>query len=432
MKIFNRKKKNKRAVKRKKSIRKNMIKKFFRNVKSSINPKTSQSSNYQTKNKADFVSLSLIAILTLFGWIMVYSASFYVASQRANTLFSAYNSFHYFILQGIWILLGSILAFIAYKLNLKYYKALIVPAYIIIFILLVIVLFMPEINGANLWIKIGPFTLQPSEFSKPVLIILLSLILSKKRTTKAKNTKTILKHYIRQRLLPFSLAVIPIVFLVIIGKDLASAALIAGISLIMLFFSEDTAINNLLTSGSTILGALAGTVFIAIEPYRLKRIETFLHFLLSGSVSDPLNTGYQLRQILIAVGTGGIFGYGFGQSRQKYYYLQETAFTDTIFAVIAEEFGLFGSTLILIAFGVLILRGIKIANQANTRFSALIALGVTIWLFLQTIIHLSVNVGLFPLTGITLPFMSYGGSSLLTCLIGGGMLLNISKEVKLD
>src|SRR5262249_52874754 len=154
-------------------------------------------------------------------------------------------------------------------------------------------------------------------------------------------------------------------------------------------------------------------IFTVIQPYRLSRVKNYLDFLLNGNFRDQLNTGYQLYQTIIAVGSGGPLGYGFGQSRQKYNYLQETAFNDTIFAVIAEEFGLFGSVLVILAYVILLFRGLKVAQHAPDRFSAFLALGVVSWIFIQTVIHLGVNVGLVPLTGITLPFISYGGSSLI-------------------
>jgi len=374
-----------------------------------------------------------VAILVAVGWMMVYSSSFYVASQRASTLFAPNNSFHFFIIQGVAIVVGLIACFVCVKMKFSHLRALALPGLIIVGMLLIAVLFLnKEINGARLWIKLGPFSLQPSELAKPLLCLYYGYILSKDWKSTAENLQTKLVDYLTQKFLPFALVLVPIMGLVFIGKDLAGAAIIGVIGVAMYFLSSNSKIHNWFTGLLASGGVLMGVLFAVIEPYRLQRIKTYLGFLGTGVIEDPLNTGYQLQQTLIAVGTGGILGYGFGQSLQKYFYLQETAFSDTIFAVYAEEFGLLGSLALITVFLLLFLRGIKIAQAASNKASALTAFGLVIWLFLQTAIHLGVNVGLIPLTGVTLPFMSYGGSAMISSLIGVGLLLNISKQAKLD
>jgi cell division protein FtsW len=328
---------------------------------------------------------------------------------------------------------GTFTAILAYKFPLDKLRFLITPAYAVVLGLLIIVLLLPgEINGAKLWIRIGPMSLQPSEFAKPVLIVYLAAVLAKPWSMTKKNTSSAVQDYINQRLLPFCFITLPISFLVLIGNDLATAALIFGIGLVVFFLSDSNTIHNLFNIIAGGVGTALGIFFTVSEPYRMARLARHLDFTFTGQITDPLNTGYQLRQILIAVATGGLFGYGFGQSRQKYFYLQDTAFTDTIFAVIAEEFGFIGSILVIIGFMLLVFRAIKIAQASPNKFYSLIAAGVGIWIFFQSFIHLAVNVGLIPLTGMTLPLMSYGGSSLIATLAGVGLLLNVSKHVKLD
>ncbi len=381
------------------------------------------------QHRPDYIILTVVALLLLFGWVMVYSSSFYVASQKEDTLIYPFNPFHFFILQGIWIIFSSVVGFFIYKIGYKTHRKLSLLAYLFFLVLLVVVLAMPELNGAKQWINIGPASIQPSELMKPFIIVLLAGVLSKKWQQPKSNA---LQSYIKNKLLPFALIAGPVVLLVIIGKDLATGGIILLICTAMFIFSNDTVVHNIFSVVMLLGSAAMGVIFTVIEPYRVNRIKTYLHFLQTGQIDDPLNTGYQLRQILIAVGTGGFFGYGYGQSRQKYFYLQETAFSDTIFAVIAEEFGAIGSLIIICAFLILIFRSLKLAANVKSKFASLTVLGITVWFAIQTIIHMGVNVGLIPLTGVTLPFVSYGGSSLLSCTIGISILLNISKEVKLD
>jgi cell division protein FtsW len=185
------------------------------------------------------------------------------------------------------------------------------------------------------------------------------------------------------------------------------------------------------TIGSLAVIALAipiGILAAILEPYRLKRVQTFLTLLLTGEVADPRGSGYQMQQILIGIGSGGLLGKGFGQSRQRFGYLVEnTAFTDSTFAVVLEELGLIGGTVIILAWLVFLWRGIKISINAPDKQGRLLASGITIWLFLQALMNMAANVGLIPLTGIPNPFITYGGSSTIVTLIGIAILLNVNK-----
>lgn len=430
---------NQRAKARQQSLRQSKLKSFFTVFKRSKLTKLSsrgiatlgkdRKASSSHRGPADKTILFTTMALVFFGWVMVYSASFYVASQTKDTLFTDYNSYHFFILQGLWIIAGSIAAYFAYTIPTKWYRLLIIPGLLIIFSLLVVVLFLPAtINGAKLWIKIGPITMQPSEFAKPALIIYLAAIFAKQANKSYQDFAT----YFRHKILPFLLVVVPLVSLVLMGRDLAAAGLIIMIAGGMFFMVDNHFYTNLTVLAGVLIAVIFASYFTVSEPYRLERVETFIDAVKTGAPKNPLSSGYQLTQILTAVGSGGVSGYGFGQSKQKYYYLQETAFNDTIFAVVAEEFGFLGSVALIVLFFILISKALKVAQLSASRFNSLMALGIALWLFLQSIIHLGVNVGMIPLTGITLPFMSYGGSSLISCLIGIGILLNISREVKLE
>jgi cell division protein FtsW len=179
------------------------------------------------------------------------------------------------------------------------------------------------------------------------------------------------------------------------------------------------------------LAFLLGAVAIIIEPYRIERIKTYFNLILNGEVADPRGTGYQMQQILIGIGSGGLFGKGFGQSRQRFGYLVEnTAFTDSTFAVLLEEMGLLGGAAIIIAWIIFLWRGFKIALSATDKEGQYLATGITIWLSSQAFLNMAANVGLVPLTGIPLPFLTYGGSSTIVTIMAFALLLNVSRFTK--
>ena len=176
---------------------------------------------------------------------------------------------------------------------------------------------------------------------------------------------------------------------------------------------------------------LLGVIAIIIEPYRIERIKTYFNLILNGEVADPRGTGYQMQQILIGIGSGGLFGKGFGQSRQRFGYLVEnTAFTDSTFAVLLEEMGLLGGAAIIIAWIIFLWRGFKIALSATDKEGQYLATGITIWLSSQAFLNMAANVGLVPLTGIPLPFLTYGGSSTIVTIMAFALLLNVSRFTK--
>ena len=340
------------------------------------------------------------------------------------------DKFRFFKNQLLWVTMGSALMLISIKFDYHKLKPLVIPMIIFTVLLLFIVLFMPEINGSRRWIDLGFATIQPSEVAKLTFVIYLSSLLSKIREKRvSSNFKDQISEHFTKDLLPFLFVFTLICVLVLLEPDLGSTLIIGATALALYFLSGSDALH---VFGTFIVVSVMGLVTVIaaiISPYRLRRVETFLPLLLRGDVEDPLGAGYQIQQILIAIGSGGLMGLGFGESRQKFQYLVETtAVTDSIFAVIAEELGFVGSIVLLFAFALFIFRGYKIARRAPDKLGMLLASGITFWLGLQAMLNIAANVALVPLTGIPLPFISYGGSSLLVTLIGVGILLNISKQ----
>lgn len=362
--------------------------------------------------------------LILFGLVMVYSASFI-----------SHSKFWFFTLnQFIWVVIGVSVATIVYFLDYKLLPKLILPGFIVTITLLFLVLFPQigtEINGARRWIDIGPVNIQPSELIKLVFIIYLAAWTSKAKqhqlSTKVDNK---IIDYFKHDLVPFGLIMLFICGLVLLEPDLATAGII-GVTAICVYFMASK--DKYQISGTIMILAIVlflGLIAGILAPYRFARINTYMQFLTTGQVQDPLDDGYQLQNIMIAVGSGGVFGVGFGESRQKFHYLGNTAFSDNMYAIIAEEFGFVGATIVATVFLYILFKGIKIANQTEDEFGKLLVSGITIWITLQAYLHIAANIGLIPVTGIPMPFLSYGGSSIVTILIASGIILNVSKHSK--
>lgn len=376
--------------------------------------------------KPDVITIGIIGFLLFFGLILVYDSSVIVASSEPFN-----DPFHFFKLQTIWIFLGMIAAYITYKIDYHIYPKIIPIGLLITVILLILVLVVGTVtNGSRRWIDLGFFRLQPSELAKLVFTVFLASWLSKQK--KVLKTNNALKDYLISDLGPFLFLLMLITSLILVGRDLATTFIVGAIALSIYFVSGKDLLHTVGSIFIVIAMGVVATLAAVLAPYRLDRINTYLSFLKTGTVPDPLGTGYQLRQILIAVGSGGLFGVGFGESRQKFFYLGISGFTDTIFAVFAEEFGLFGSVIFVTIFLILIFRGLKIASTAKDRLGLLLASGIIFWIGLQAFLNIAANVGLIPLTGIPLPFISYGGSSMVVILAGVGILLNISKYSRID
>ncbi|MFH1259920.1 MAG: putative lipid II flippase FtsW [Elusimicrobiota bacterium] len=353
----------------------------------------------------DIVVIIVVAILVIAGLLMVYSASAIIAEQR-------YGSTIVFLKkQLLWVLLGASAAFILQYFDYNYLQKLIWPILFIVFVLLVLVLFAPPVAGVHRWLRWGPIGLQPSELAKLALIIYVAGALDRKQS-KIQKLKG---------LTPLLLIVGTICGLILVEPDLGTPFLI-GMIVLGLFFAGGVRVKHIFYLTMPFVAA----VFISLltVSYRWKRMIAFLD-----PWADPQGTGYQIVQSLLALGNGGWIGRGFGGSRSKLLYLPEPH-TDFIFPILGEEWGLLGSFLIMFLFGVLFWRGLKIAAQAPNLFGSLLATGITIYISFQALLNISVSCGLLPTKGIPLPFLSFGGSSILFTLAAVGILLNISRQSK--
>lgn len=350
-------------------------------------------------NKPDLFLATLVVLLTIFGVIMVGNASVVEAYRDFG------DKFYYLKLQAQWAGLGFLAFGLASFFNYRHLKKLAAPLMILAIIFLILVL-IPKLGikalGARRWLSFGGFSFQPAEFVKFALVVYLAAFLSYK-----------------QKLLPFLILIGVLVGLIMLEPDLGTTVIVVAIG-ILVYFVSGAPVWQIGALG--VLGLLGGLGLIFSSFYRRQRFLTFLD-----PARDPLGASYHVRQVLIALGSGGLFGLGLGQSRQKYEYLPEVT-TDSIFAVIAEETGFVGGVLVLLVFLLFVWRGFKLAKQSPDKFSQLLVIGVTIWIGLQALINLASMVALVPLTGIPLPFISYGGSSLVLVLVGAGVLVNISKH----
>jgi cell division protein FtsW len=334
-----------------------------------------------------------------------------------------------------WLVIGLVIATLIYFWDYHKILKLAVPGLIIvIFLLLLVLIAGDEINGAKRWFSLGGIgNIQPAEFAKIGIILYLASWLSK-QTFKYKTLPSALKDGFGRHLLNFAAIVGIVAILIILEPDLGTTMVICATAFLMFLISGENRVHTVGTVVSAIvLGVPLATIAAIIEPYRLQRVQTYLNLLFNGTVVDPRGSGYQMQQILIGIGSGGFFGKGFGQSRQRFGYLVEnTAFTDSTFAILLEELGFLGGSILVFAWILFFLRGFKIAQSAPDKEGRLLAMGIVIWLTLQAFLNMGANVGLIPLTGMPLPFFTYGGSSTLVTLAGVAILLNISRFTKLN
>ncbi len=369
--------------------------------------------------------LYLVGAFLGFGTLMVYSASAILAFSEAK------STFNYFLLQIGWIVIGAILAYLAYRIPLKLVSQSSIIVMVVTIVLLVMVLIVGKnLNGAKRWIDLGPFDLQPSEIAKLGFVIYLSAWLSRKRPV-LKNFQQVFQQHLYYDLLPFMMLLGIVSVLIILQPDLDTTAIVALTSLVVYFVSGNDALHNLGSIFIIITTSIVGAIAAVAASYRVDRIRTYFDFLRTGQVVDAAGKGFQVLNGLIAIGTGGLLGVGFGNSKQKLFYLNQAAFTDSIFAITAEEFGLLGSVIVIIGFLYFMSLGVNIAKRAPDKFSALLAMGITTWITLQAFLNIGANLAVIPFGGIPLPFISYGGSNTLIVLIGVGLLLNIDRAGQL-
>lgn len=355
-------------------------------------------------DKPLFVAVILIA---LFGLVMIYSASFVWANYKFD------DPYKFVKMQGIFFVVGIILMIVLSKIDYHLYYKYANIILLVCGILLMLVL-IPGIgtvrNGSRSWFGIGPLGIQPSEFAKIGLIIYVAKYLT--------NNDRIMKSVIHG-VLPI-LGVIGFFFVLIMLEPDFGTAMVIVLTLVVLIFISGVKISFFVKVGLLGLLGIAGIIIAA--PYRMKRIVSFLN-----PWSDPLGSGYQILQSLYAIGPGGLLGQGFFKSRQKYFYLPEPQ-TDFIFSIISEELGFLGVLIVAGAFMFIFYRGMLISLRCKELFGKYLAFGLAFGLIIQASLNLMVVVGLIPVTGVTLPFLSYGGSSLLVSMASIGIILSISKK----
>lgn len=350
----------------------------------------------------DIIILSIILLLAGIGLIMVLDASIIEAYTQFD------EKYHFLYLQSRWLLIGLSAMTIAAFFPLSYVRQLSPILMVGTFILLLAVLIPgigTKVQGASRWIVIGGIVIQPSELAKLASVIYFPSWL-----------------ILHQRIESFIGIVGAIILLLLLEPDLGTSIIIFAIALSMYFASGAPA--------KYIYGIIAGGVvatltLILSSPYRFSRLKTFLD-----PTSDPLGSSYHIRQVLISLGSGGVTGTGFGRSRQKFQYLPE-ATTDSIFAVIAEETGFIGGMFVISLFIGLLIRAFKLVPLISDRYAQLVMIGCISWIGIQTALNLAAMVALVPLTGVPLPFISYGGSSLVTSLTAAGLILNCSRQAKI-
>jgi len=357
--------------------------------------------------RGDRALLLAVAALTAFGLVMVFSAS------EVQGWLWFHNPAYYFERQLMWLALGVILLFAGANLDYHRLRPLAWPLGVVTVVLMVLVLlphFGVEVNGARRWLRLGPLQMQPAELAKIAAIIFMALWLERHRDRLSS---------LEDGVVPFLALLGFTILLVILERDLGTTMIVAGILLAQFLVAGGRKRHVLLLA---LIIALCVYLFIRMEPYRLHRILAFID-----PWSDPLNSGFQAIQSVVALGSGGFAGLGLGHSIQKYQWLP-FAHTDFIFAIVGEETGLLGTSAVLALFGLFAYRGYRVALKAPDAFGSLLACGVTTWIALQALINIAAVTVTLPTTGIPLPFISYGGSSLAIALLAVGILINVSTQ----
>lgn len=358
----------------------------------------------------DYTLLTYFGLLLVFGLVMLSSAGSAVGQQR-------FGDSYFFIKRQLLlgVLPGLALFFFFAKVQFHKLRAWSPVIYMGMLASLILV-FIPGIGStlntaAKSWIVIGNFTVQPAEFAKLGIIIFLAAYLSKRGTE--------LYDFQKGFLLSLVLALVP-VGLILLQPDVGTVVIIFSIIFAM-FFAAETKISHI--GGLFAAGIVGLMIMIVIAPYRTARLTVFLHPEL-----DPQGVGYQTTQALVAIGSGGVFGLGLGNSRQKFQYLPEVH-ADSIFAVISEEMGFFIAAAVIVLLILIAKRCIDMARKTDDMFARLTIVGILAWLMVQSFLNIGAAVGIMPLTGVPLPFVSHGGTALVMCMAAVGILMSISREV---
>lgn len=358
--------------------------------------------------------LAVIGVMTIFGLVMLYSASFVEATEQHNG-----NSMYFLGRQFLWLLVGLCGAGVAMRVDYRFWRRLSVPAMVVVVLLLIAVLVLPGSvavprGGSRRWISIGEVSIQPSQLAMLAFIIYIADWLSK-RGQKLRQ--------VAYGLLPFALVTALLGGLILSEPDMGTCVVLVGVgALVFLIAGAD--LRQFVLAGLAAIPLGVGVAYVA--SYRWQRVIAFLH---PFEYRDSF--AFHQAQAQIALGTGGLFGVGLGQSRHKFFWIP-SPYSDTIFAIIGEELGLLGCLFVVGLYLWLAYRGYTIAVRAPDRYGMLLAAGVTTWICLQAFVHIGAVCGVVPFTGITLPLISYGGSSLASSLTALGLLVNISGYEKRD
>ncbi|HEY3264021.1 MAG TPA: putative lipid II flippase FtsW [Actinomycetota bacterium] len=348
--------------------------------------------------------LAAAGFLTAAGVVMVLSASSVYACSTGSC-------FVFFERQSAYAVVGIVALLVTARLPYAAWRRVAVPFLLAVVVLLLLVMHPTtgvEAQGSARWIALGPMTIQPSELAKLVVVVFAAAVLSRPRTANAELWHTAL---------PLIAGVGIVAALVFLQPDLGTTIVIVGATAALLF-AAGVRLRVLAIVGA----ALAAVSLALLKPYQWARITAFLH-----PERNRQNTAYQLYQSLIALGSGGWFGVGLGASRQKWMYVPN-AHTDFIFSILGEELGLAGELVVLTAFGTLLYAGVRVAAKAADPFGRLLASGIVAWFGIQIVVNLGGVTGLLPITGVPLPFLSYGGSSLVVSLAAVGVLMNVAQE----
>lgn len=369
------------------------------------------------ENRVDYTLFASAAILILFGILILAGAgaAFSVKNFGSATAYL----FHQIIFA---LIPGIILGILAFSISLKFFKRW-APFFLLINIFLLALAFLPwigvSLGGASRWIAIGPILFQPAEFLKLTFVLYLSAWfasrLGRERSAYSRN------EIFQKGLWAFLIMVAVITVFLVLQPDISTLGIIIA-TVFLVYFVARTPLSH--TLAMMIFGIITLGILVGLAPYRMDRLLVFLNPSL-----DPTGKGYQIQQALIMTGSGELTGLGLGGS-QEYLQFLPAAISDAIFAVLAQETGFIGSILVITLFLILCWRGIKIAKGTNDEFRRLLALGITSWIGLQAFVNIGSITGLLPLAGIPLPFLAYGGSHLITEMVGIGLLLNISKGDK--
>ncbi len=356
----------------------------------------------------DYKLLAIIFALLILGLIILYSASTVLSFSKFG------NNTHYFLSQLTQgVLIGLPLMYITSKIDYHRWQKY-APLFMFLSIVLLLAVLIPgigfKVGNSRRWLSFGPLFFQPSELAKLSLIFYISSWLDKRRHE---------IHDFYYGMIPSLIAIGLVAGLIIMEPDIGTMLVVAATAFALLFVGG----SRLKHLAWVLGGAFAAlAVLIKIEPYRLARLTTFLN-----PSQDPQGIGYQINQALVAIGSAGFFGMGYTHSRQKYNYLPEVM-GDSIFAITVEEMGFIRAGLIVLLFLFFAMRGLKIAQNAPDNFGKLLATGIVAWIIFQALINMGAIIGILPLTGIPLPFISYGSSALVVILAAMGILLNVSKQ----